>query len=117
MRRALRLPFDPKLHDLLAERIGELTPELLIRTHILIVQAGDTAADVVREIGFCPIEITDGIPAWDWLFDHGGILECFQTVGDSGFAYVLFIEDDGGPLAQLCRSHTEPRSSYMEGRP
>lgn len=111
---ALSLPLDPKLHALLADRIAQLTPELIEMTHFLIVEEGDTEADLVSELGFCPIEVIDGVPSWDWLHDHGGWTECIQTVGNSGFAYHLFVQDGEGALPRLCRHHAEPRPPYLE---
>lgn len=115
MAHALSLPIDPKLHALLIDRISQLTPELIEMTHYLVVEAGDTEADLVRELGFCPIEVVDGVPALDWLHDHGGWFECIQTVGDSGFAYHLFVEDGEGALPTLCGRLTQTGESYLKG--
>ena len=110
---ALSLPIDHKLHALLADRIAQLTPELIEMTHFLIVETGDTEADLVRELGFCPIEIVDDVPSWDWLHDHGGWFELIMTVGDSGFAYHLFVHDGDSPLPTLCRCHAQIGPTYI----
>lgn len=119
MAHALTLDLDPKLHALLAERIAALTSgehDLTDWTEFLIVQPGDTEADVVREVGFSPlVEPIDGIryplpgfqPCWDWLAEHEGWFEMIVTFG-STFARFLLIQDvDGVPpgLVDMCRSY------------
>ena len=104
MERALTLPLDRRLHELLAQRIASLvTPDgdLSDWTEYLIVEKSDREADIVREIGLSPLfEPIDGIrygepcfrPHWDWLACHDGFFEMILTFGGT-FAYVLFIED------------------------
>jgi hypothetical protein len=116
--RALTLDLDPNLHRLLAERIGALTEDLIDYTEYLVVQSGDTEADLIRHIGLTPlIEPMDGIrfcepgfrPHWDWLEAHCGWFEMIFTFG-STFAYVVFIEDrEGVPheLLTLCRTYAD----------
>lgn len=121
MAHALRLPLDPQLHSLLAARIEQLTAgpyDLTELTHYLVVEAGDAEAEILAEIGFSPLtNAIDGErfgspafqPSWDWLHDHGQWFEMIVTVGDSGFAYVLFIEDSerlAPELLSLCRFYT-----------
>lgn len=113
---ALTLDLDPNLHRLLAERIGALTDELIDYTEYLVVQRGDTEADIIRHIGLSPlIEPMDNIrfgkpgfrPRWDWLAKHDGWFELIFTFG-STFAYVLFIEDDGRTrteILEMCRHY------------
>lgn len=93
---------------------------LLDLTHLLIVEPGDTEADIIDEVGFSPLVSTwDGRlfgtegfqPFWDGLHDRGGWFELIVTVGDSGFAFVLVIADREGVLPNLlalCRTHAEP---------
>jgi hypothetical protein len=114
MAHALSLDLDPKLRALLASRIEALGEELIEWTEFLVVEAGDTEADVVRHVGFSPlVEPFDGLrfgnpefqPHWDWLVDHGGWFELCRTYG-SAFAYMLFIRDtDDSPagLRALCK--------------
>ncbi|MDO7833675.1 hypothetical protein Q4610_01325 [Sphingobium sp. HBC34] len=53
---------------------------------------------------------------WDWLHDHGGWFELIYCVGNSGFAFVLFLEDaDGDGLADLltmCRAAGRGKVSF-----
>ena len=47
--------------------------------------------------------------SWGWLAALDGWFELIVTVGDSGFAYVLLIEDADGTLPELlamCRRYT-----------
>ena len=114
--RALTVDLDTNLHRLLAEHIGALTEDLIDYTEYLIVQPGDTEADIIRHIGLSPlIEPMDGIrfgepgfrSHWDWLARHDGWYELIFTFG-STFAYVLFIEDDGRTrteILEMCRRY------------
>lgn len=81
-------------------------------THVLVVESGDRESDIVDALGFSPlISRIDGIrdqPDWDWLEQHEGWWELLYTIGNDGFAYILFVEDaEGEPseLALLCRHH------------
>lgn len=107
--RALTLELDPALHKLLAARIGALTDELLDYTEFLIVQPGDTEADIVRHIGLSPlIEPIEGKrygepgfqPHWDWLGAHDGWFELIFTFG-STFAYIVLVADQLSVMPEL----------------
>jgi hypothetical protein len=116
MAHALTLDLNPQLHSLLAARIGALTDELIDHTDYLVIEPGDTEAEIVRHIGLSPMtEPIDGArfggagfhAHWDWLTDHGGIFEMIVTFG-SAFAYVLLIQDTEGTLPELlalCRRY------------
>lgn len=118
MAQAMTLNLEPRLHALLAERIGALDTEygdLTDYTEFLIVQPGDAEADVVRHLGFSPlVDPIDGHrwpdprfePGWSFLADRGGWFELVFTFG-STFAYVLLVRDAAGAvgeLAALCRT-------------
>jgi hypothetical protein len=116
MAHALTLDLDPRLHRLLADRIGALTDDLVDFTEYLIVQPSDTEADIVRHVGFSPlIDPIDGWrfgeprfqPSFDWVADHGGWFELIITFG-STFAYILLIEDKPGmnDLGTFCRAYS-----------
>lgn len=114
MAHAMTLDLDAKLHRLLVERLRALGEDLIDWTEYLVVEPGDTEADIMRHIGFTPlVEPVDGKrfgepgfhEHWDWLVDHGGWFELSVSFG-STFAYVLFIEEaDRVPidLLGLCR--------------
>jgi hypothetical protein len=120
---ALALPIDPDLRALLTTRIVHYAAaDLASATHILVIQPGDTGSDIERKIGFYPTNnIIDGVcsgsaafhPFWDWLQDLGGWFEMIVTVGDSGFAYILLIQDAEGvdpDLRGMCRTHSNLRT-------
>ncbi len=117
---ALARDLEPQLHRLLTERIEALGEELIDWTEYLVVESGDTEADIVREVGFSPlVEPFDGIRygeagfhigAIDWLVDHGGWYEMSASFG-STFAYVLFVmKADGVPedLQRMCAEFAKP---------
>ncbi|OQW74775.1 MAG: hypothetical protein BVN32_12545 [Proteobacteria bacterium ST_bin14] len=119
MARALTLDLDLQLRALLAARIAALVTadyDLTDWTEYLIVEPGDTEADIIRHVGFSPlVEPIDGArfgsagfqPAWDWLGKHLGWYEMIVTFG-STFAYVLFIRDADGvdsELLLMCRHY------------
>lgn len=117
-------PVSPELQHLLAERVEQwIATDVLGLTEVLIIEREDTVRDITREITLSPlVNPLDGArfgsegfrPVWDWLQRHdSGWFEMIITVGDSGFAYVLFIRDaDGVDPASLalCRE-------YAGGRP
>jgi len=122
-RAALTLPIDPGLRALLSTRIIHYAAAgLASATHILVIQPGDTESAIEREIGFYPTtNIINGVrsgsaafhPFWDWLQDLGGWFEMIVTIGDSGFAYILLIQDADGvdpELRNLCHTHVTKRS-------
>ena len=111
---------NPKLKQLLADRVHDwAATDLLGLTHLLIVQPGDSEQAILDEVAFSPLVNTlnnsrfgsaDFRPPFDWLQDHGGWFELIFTVGNSGFAFVLFVEDAEGvepALLSLCRTYAE----------
>lgn len=109
---ALRASLQPDLGDLIASRLQDaIACGLADLTHILVIQPGDTEAQIVEAIGFSPlISRIDGNqlqPDWDYLEPHPNWWELIYTVGNSGFAFIVFIERATGvlpELAQLCAS-------------
>lgn len=116
---ALTLDLAPELRALLAERVAGLDTEhgdLTDWTEFLVVEPGDTEADVVRAVGFSPlVDPIDGLrfghpdfqPGLDLLADRGGWFEAIYTFG-STFAYVLLVSDADGvdpALRRLCRTY------------
>lgn len=111
---ALDLPLESQLHELLKGHIQSMLEEpslgLLDMTHILVVEPGDRGCSIQAEVGFSPLvspydEAPFGSPAfhpfWDWLKGHGRWFEMILTVGNSGFAYIVFIENAAGADAEL----------------
>lgn len=119
MARVLTLDLNPQLRVLLERRFASLVTidgDLTDWTEFLVVQPGDGEADIVREVGFSPlVEPIDGVrfgtdrfhPFWDHLTAHDGWYELTVSFG-SAFAYVFFIQDSEGVLAELrclCRRY------------
>jgi hypothetical protein len=116
LRNALTLPLRDDLKALLHTRITQVFVDgLEDLTHIVVLCPGDTEAALKAEVLFSPLEREGrrwGNPGfqtwWDWLHDHGGFFEIVYCAGNSGFAFVLFVEDaDGDGLADLlamCRA-------------
>ena len=88
--RILHSSLDESLKALLRlrrEQYGKDTPlEQLGR--IIIVQAGDTLADVTRVTGW-------SIDTAEWVIDHGMAFESVQIESDDGFGIVLFVDKAG----------------------
>ncbi|SFO81751.1 hypothetical protein [Qipengyuania nanhaisediminis] len=105
----LARPLDPELKTLLADRLADtIHCGLQNYTHILVVEADDTEAEIVQAIGFSPLQTrTEKVRNCldcDWLEHHDGWWEMLYTVGDDGFAYIVLAEDrEGSELARLCR--------------
>ena len=87
-------------------------------THIAVIQPHDTEEVIANELGFSPFHNSltgkrygqAGFqPNWDWLEVHPGWFELIYTVGDSGFAFVLFTEKGESELARMCESFTRRR--------
>lgn len=102
-------PLRTLLEGRLADTIGCGLENL---THLLVVEAGDSEDDIVQAVGFSPvtsrIDCVRNQPDWDWLERHEGWWELLYTVGNSGFAYILLVEDADearSGLPALCRKH------------
>lgn len=103
---ALSTPLQPDLHELIASRLQDaFACELADLTHILVIQPGDTEAQIIDAIGFSPlVSRMDGHrlqPDWDLIEQHPGHWELVYTVGNSGFAFLVFVERADGVLPEL----------------
>ena len=103
---ALCSPLAPDRHDLIASRLEDaFACELADLTHILVIQPRDTEAQIIDAIGFSPlVSRMDGNrlqPDWDYIEPHPGWWELIYTVGDSGFAFLVFVERADGVLPEL----------------
>lgn len=109
LRAALRQPLKDDLKTLLSDRLADTEScGLANLTHVLVIEADDTEAEVIDAVGFSPlasrIDGNRNQPDWDWLERHEVWWELVYTVGNSGYAFILLIEDaDHSPFAQLCR--------------
>lgn len=103
---ALRSPLAPDLHDLIASRLQDaFACGLADLTHILVIQQRDTEAQIIDAIGFSPLvsrmDCNRLQPDWDFLEHHEGWFELVYTVGNSGFAFLVFVERAAGVLPEL----------------
>jgi hypothetical protein len=123
MEAALASPLDPRLHQLLADRIHDAAKtELLDLTHLVVVQPGDCEHTIAEEICLSPLtNPIDGErfgspefqPWWDFLEHRDGWFEMVICVSNSGFAFILLIQNAEGvqpELLSLCRTYAEERS-------
>ena len=69
-------------------------------TCIAVIEPADSEQTILDELGFSPVRNPfsetrfgdpDFSPAWDWLEVHSGWCELIFTVGDDGFAYIVFV--------------------------
>lgn len=118
---ALSSSLDCRLRVLIAacikQEIRPVTYNLIDYTTIVVARPGDTERDIRRELGFSPLtNVFDGsrfgsdefIPFFDVIHDHKGWFELIYTVGNDGFAFVLFVQDANGVepnLLSLCRTY------------
>ncbi len=109
---------DPQLKNLLSDRVQDWTAlGLLDLTHLVLIEVGDTDDSIIEELAFSPlINPLDGlrygmegfVSPFDYAEDHGGYFELIVTVGNDGFAFVLFVRDREGVdpnLLAMCRAH------------
>ncbi|MXO52373.1 hypothetical protein GRI42_13765 [Erythrobacter gaetbuli] len=110
LRAVLDQPLDERLKTLLADRLADTIHCCLQDyTHVLVVEAGDSEEDMIKAVGFSPLrsrfDATRKCLDCDWLEQHDGWWELLFTVGNAGFAYIVLVADeDGIPLADLCRT-------------
>lgn len=85
-------------------------------THILVIEPGDNERTIEDEIGFSPVIDSDGrchgdpafVPYWAHLQDQGDHYELIDTIGNSGFAFIILVPKLPGvwpELLALCREH------------
>lgn len=85
-------------------------------TCIAVIEPADSEQTMANELGFSPLRNPlsntrfgepDFIPAWDWLEVHRGWYELIFTVGDEGFAYIIFVQIGAkeSDLTRLCERY------------
>jgi hypothetical protein len=100
-----------RLRELLkASHLAAVASGLVDLTHYIVVEAGDSEDDLLREAGLSPlINPIDGArfgtdsfqPWWDWFSAHDGWFEMIITIGNSGFALILLIENCVSPMTPI----------------
>lgn len=101
-------PIARPLHDLIAGRVSDAAAlGLADLTHIVVLTREDDPASIMEALGFDPLrsrlDETLQEPDWDWLEPYEGFFELVYAFGNDGFAMIVFVADDGGPLATACR--------------
>ena len=115
--RALKLPIDSRLKQLLIKRRDQLGSDIEDITRLIIVQPNDVMTALEQELGFSVFQNSsdsthfgepDFTPSWEWLADHGHCFEMVFIMTDDGFAHVVMIENLPGvdpDLLKLCRMY------------
>lgn len=115
--RALSLPIDLRLRQLLIERRDQLGGDIKDIARFIVVQPGDSLKALQQELGFDILEDADGVTfpdpgfsgRWDWLANHGHIFEmCVE--GTDAFTHVLLIQNSpmqNRVLRALCLTFAE----------
>lgn len=109
---ALYQPLSEPLRSILATHLEQITSQGLRElTHVVVIEAGDTEADIIGACGWSPLihpidgtrfDDSDFQPYWAWLSDLGGWYELLHPVGNDGFAYVLFIAAEATLFSKMC---------------
>lgn len=114
--RAPRIVTDPQLQNLLADRVNDWKNDgLLNLTHLVLIEVGDTDASIIEELGnSLLINPLNGkrhgeegfVFPFDLLTIHRGYFELMTTIGNDGYARVIFVRDREGvdpDLLSMCR--------------
>ena len=115
--RALKLPIDSRLKQLLIKRRDQLGSDIEGLARFIIAQPGDRPNDLEQQLSFSVFQNAadstrfgdpDFTPGWEWLADHGHCFEMVFIMTDDGFAHVVMIENLPGvdpDLLKLCRMY------------
>jgi hypothetical protein len=104
---------DPELRHLLTLRIESLGEDLPCLLQVLILQAGDTVADMSKTLGLpCPTpDRPDFCPPWEVIEAYGRWFELTFLRGDDGAGVVVFVPDTAdAELLALCARYAIPES-------
>jgi hypothetical protein len=122
--RALNLPIDDRLKELLAERRTQLAEfeDLSEIARFVVVQPGDEVGALEGQLGFSVFRNpVDGrlfddpefTPGWEWAADHGHYFELVFIFDDSGFAHVVIVEKSPGVDSNLLKLCTDYASEHV----
>ena len=85
-------------------------------TCLAVIEPTDNEQIVMAELGFSPLRNPlaetsfgdpDFIPTWDWLEVHPGWYELIFTVGNDGFAYIVFIGRENRTFAWIIKDRAQ----------
>ena len=116
--RALSLPIDLRLKQLLLDRRDQLGGDITDIARFIVVQPGDSFKALEQELGFDIFQDADGVNfgdpgfsgRWEWLAYHGHCFEMVFILTDDGFAHVVLIQDSpmqNRRLRLLCLTHAQ----------
>ena len=95
---ALDSPLKPAIKALLVMRRDQLLSDtggdydIGELANWIIVAPGDPLAAIETAVGY-PIAPD---PPWEWVIDHGGVMEAPIILSDDGFGMVLIVPDEQG---------------------
>ena len=115
--RALSLPIDLRLKQLLMERRDQLGGDFTDIARFIVVQPGDSLKALQQELRFDILEDAEGLTfpnpsfsgRWDWLADHGHTYE-MVIEGTDAFTHVVLIQNSpvqNRLLRALCLTYAE----------
>jgi len=106
--RALSLPIDDRLKELLALRSEQLGGEIAGLARFVVVEPGDTLEALEAELGFSILGDPELVLGPEWVADHGHVLEAVWLLTDDGFAHVAWLprlEGMDPELIEFCTTH------------
>ena len=115
--RVLDSSIDARIQRLLTERRDQLGGDITDQARFVIVERGETTADVERQLGFSVFQNPgdgtcfgepDFTPGWESIEDHGHCFELVFIFTDDGFAHVVFVNkavEIDPELLRLCEEY------------
>ncbi len=107
---------DAQLRHLLALRIESLGEDLPCLQQVLILETGDTAADMFSYLGLpcTDPELPDFCPPWEVIEAYGRWFELTFLRGDDGAGVVVYLPDTAdAELLALFRRYAQPALSAI----
>ena len=101
--RALSLPIDVRLKQLLIERRDQLGGNITDRARFLIPYPEDSLELLENELGFPGLSDPESSFGCEWVADLGSLYEAAWILSDDGFAHVALISKQQGMDARLIK--------------
>lgn len=108
---------DPQLRELVQGHLITAKENGLENlTCIAVVEPADSEQTIIDELGFSPLQnpLTETrfgdpgfFPPWDWLELHRCWYEMIFTVGDAGFAFIVFVPRHGCDISVVLANHVD----------
>ena len=121
--RALSLPIDLRLKQLLIDRRDQLGGRIEDEARFIVVQPGDSLVALEQELGFSVFQnLVDGSrfgdpefqPCMEWIAYHGHCFELVFILCDSGPVQVVIVQDSpmqNRLLRTFCLTYAEGATS------